>query len=650
MRKSQARTGVTPTRVVIATVATAAAVGAGLSSPALAATPNNVSLTANVTQINSLGGTAVTLTGGATTLSGAGGDAPYRVWLTSNATCSSTYPSASTVYVLAGTGSLSGEVLSVNTPPVAPGTWKFCAYDSATTPVLAGTSSASVLATPWGAPSSTVGPSGGGNNITLNAAGGFTGSTFAVEFNTTACPATYTAVSGTSIIAATTATKSTNNALLTTVPTTVLNNTGYYICAYSGTTTGASGSPLVARSNNTYGTFTSTLPTATVTPANGASATATTITVSTTAGTIPSTGTLGVIFTRNTCPTSNSSPSGDQIAATPVRITTGKVAVPVTTAVVSGAGMATTGWNVCLYNGQNAMIASPAVYTVAPQLSLTGVNNAASFNSSAASGHTASVSPTGGPAQGGTPITISDLSGIPTVEGAMLQVSLGGSPLNNVKAVDGTTITGTTTPHAPGSVNLTVTTAAGTKSTLYTLADATTYAGVFNFSYAINVSPNTAPPAAVAGTGTNNPWIDITGAGFSGLDFSTSEIPSASAATKAHVLLTDNAWYSQGSAAAVLTGATGIANPFTGAAPPITQCTGVLVIGDNEIVCQLDLANTITGNTTPATAAITTTAVAVPTGVYNITVVNSGGSPVLKSASFNYSIVSSSSTFTVASF
>jgi len=654
MRKSQARSGVTPTRAAIATVATAAAAMAGLSSPALAATPANTSLLASVSQINSLGGTAVTLTGGSSTLSG-GSDVPYRVWLTTNTTCSSTYPSASAAYVAAGNGSLSGEILSFNTPPVAPGTYKFCVYDSNATPVLAGTSSTSVLATPWGAPSIPAGPSGGGNSITLNANSGFTGTTFAVEFNTTVCPATYQTTSGTSIIASSTANKSSANTLVTTVPTTVLNNTGYYICVYSGTTTGVSGSPLVARSNNTYGTYTSTLPMATVTPTNGASATASTITLSTAAGTIPTTGTLGALFTRNTCPTSNSgSPSGDQIASTPQRITTGKVAVPVSSSVVSGTGMATTGWNVCLYNAQNAMITAPSVYTVAPQLDVTGVNNAASYSSAAVASSPASVTPTGGPAQGGTAITISNLSGIPTVDGAMLQVSLGGSPLSNVKAVDGTSITGVTTAHAPGSVNLTVTTAAGSKTTAYTLADTGANAGVFNYSYAINVSPNTAAPAATAGVTTNNPWIDITGAGFSGLSFTAASevggVTAATIATKAHVLLTDNGWYGQSSGATALTGATGVANPWTAADPPVSQCVGVLVIGDNEIVCQLDLANTITGNTTPATAVIDTGPTAVPSGTYTITVVNSGGNPVLKSASFNYSIVSSGSTFTVASF
>jgi len=233
-------------------------------------------------------------------------------------------------------------------------------------------------------------------------------------------------------------------------------------------------------------------------------------------------------------------------------------------------------------------------------------------------------------------------------------VSLGGSPLTNVKAVDGTTITGTTTAHAAGSVNLTVTTAAGSKSTLFTLADTTTNAGVFNYSYAINVSPNTAPPAAVAGTGTNNPWIDITGAGFSALTFTGGEVGSTAngtlISTRAQVLLTDNGWYNQISSGNSLTAGTGVANAFTAADPPITQCTGVLVIGDNEIVCQLDLANTITGHGTLANILINTGPAAVPTGTYTVTVVNSGGSPVLKSASFNYSIVSSGSTFTVASF
>jgi flagellar hook assembly protein FlgD len=654
MRKSRSRISGRPARAVIATAAATVVMLATTATAALASATSDQALTPSVTQIASQGGTSVSFTESTTSTSlSTMSTGPFSAWFTTAASCPANPPSAGATAVLAGTNITGADTVTIaSTPPLAIGSWRFCLYDAATTPLLAGHSTVALSAIPFGTPSSPTGATGGGNILTYTATGAFTGTTFATQFNTSPCPDKYATAAGTTIINSPTSTKgATSNTMSITVPTTVAANTGYYICVYAGSTVGTS--VIVSRSLNTYGTYASTLPTATVSPANGSSGAANAnLTLTAAPGTIPTTGTMGAIFTRNSCPSSNAAPSGDQLAGTVTRISTAKVAVAVSTSVVAGPRDATTAWNVCLYNAQNALILYPAVYTVAPSLDLTGVNNAASLTPSGAAG-AASISPAGGPAQGNTTVTISNLAGIPTAAGALLTASLGGVPLTNVTVIDSTSISGVTGPHAAGSVNLTITTAAGTKSTTYTLAATNAGMGVFNYSYAINVTPNTAPPAAVAGTGTNNPYVDITGAGFSALNFASSEITGSAGnthiASNAHVLLVDNTWYQQGSGVTLLTGTTGVTDPFTTAATPQTQCIGVLVIGDNELVCQLDLADKITGNAS-VPAVVTDATTAVPPGTYTVAVINSGGSPALLSTSYNYSIVSSGSTFTVSAF
>jgi hypothetical protein len=285
-----------------------------------------------------------------------------------------------------------------------------------------------------------------------------------------------------------------------------------------------------------------------------------------------------------------------------------KIAVTVPTAAVVFPGDVTTPWNLCAYadnTTSSPLVVQPAVYNVAPVL---GVNSA-------------SFSPAGGPAQGNSTVTITSLTGIPTADGALLTASLGGSPIT-ITGKTSTSITGTTSAHAAGPVKLSVTTAAGTKTTTGT---------PFTYSYGISVAPNTAPT-------NTTPVVDITGAGFGGLVFAN-VVHNTNLTDNAYVLLTDNAWNAQ-----TFTPNTGI-DVF--ALAPVSYCNNVLPISDSEIICTLNLAariDSVAG--TAGTQKATITNNQVPDGTYTITVVNSRSG--LASDLYNYSVPSSGSTFTVS--
>jgi hypothetical protein len=159
-----------------------------------------------------------------------------------------------------------------------------------------------------------------------------------------------------------------------------------------------------------------------------------------------------------------------------------------------------------------------------------------------------------------------------------------------------------------------VTTAAGT---------AYSSGNPFTYSYGITVSPTTAAPEETV-------TLDVQGAGFSSLDFGdfTAGAPDNA---KAHVLLVDNSWF-----------AANTGNPDEAYADGGVhgECAAVIKIGDNELICSLDLTVDIdaTGATVAATPA--------PAGAYQIVVVNAGTGL----SSTTHSNVSSGSTFTVATY
>lgn len=608
MRKSRTKTGSrTWVAGAVAALATATALATAPALPALA----GATMTLSTSQVAISGGTVLYVTGGTALTSSLG----VRFALSSNS-CPANYNTSQTGAVDGGLITIVDATTAyVTTPAMPAGTYKPCFYDDATTggsfaaDTMAGSGTVTVTAVNFGTLSATTGQSG--EKPTLTAASAvLTGTSYSTQFvsGVTACPTTYTTPSSTAIVGTTA--KTSTSVLTITVPTTLTAGTAYYVCSYAGTTAGSSA--LAIRGSVTFASFSSTLPAATLVPTGGSSGTQPTFTVSTSGSATPFTGTPAVLVTRNSCPlTYPASVSAvlEPYSATMTKISSSKIAVTMPATVIVGGSDVTTAWHVCTYTSNStgaAMGTAPVAYAVAPVLSVAS----AVFSSSS------------GPAQGGSAITITGLTGIPLVSGAQLTASLGGSPINGITALSTTSFSGTTTAHAAGPVQLSVTTAAGTK---------TTSGNVYTYTYGITVTPNTAARTA-------NPILDITGAGFGTLTFGNVATATALSASTAYVLLTDNDWNARDFS-------TDKVALDTGVDLPVSYCNNVLPISDAEIICTLNLTAMIDSASTD-TPVITTNAV--PNGTYTVTVVNAKDG--LNSADYNYSVVSSGSTFTVAPF
>lgn len=313
----------------------------------------------------------------------------------------------------------------------------------------------------------------------------------------------------------------------------------------------------------------------------------------------------------------------------PTRLTTSKIVIPVpsgtTQPAVALVGSQTSSkFYVCVYDGTStstSTLLASATYSIAAQPTL-------ALQSATPPG----VSPTSGPALSGNTIT---LTGTGFISGATT-VTIGGAAATQVTVnASGTIVTASAPSHAPASNQIVaVTTTGGTAS----------WTG-YTFSNAVNVVPNTSPNTA-------NPTLDITGAGFSTLtwatDLDTTGIagPALAHSTGARIVLTDNTWATANGAVYGSTGGS-LFKGTTAGLYPVAQCGGILPISDGEVICVLDLKDPITYTATPTYALL---AGAVPNGTYQLTVVNSDAATELLTASNNYSITASGSTFTVSPF
>ncbi|MEU4163757.1 hypothetical protein [Actinoplanes sp. NPDC026670] len=617
MRKSQARSRIRPFAAgATAAVATAAALAAS-GLPAAAA----ANLVLNTSQVAAAGGTVLYVSGWSGTADG------YGVrFVTSTGTCPTDYDDSGTgvVEVAGALEDLSASVSWILTPALTAGTtYKPCFYQgtganaAAATDTLASSGTTTVTAVNFGVPSATTGQAA--EKVTLTSpSAAWSASTYASQFvsGVTACPNTYTAASSSVLVAATV--KTSTSVLTITVPTVVVG-TSYLICTYAGTTAGTSA--LNGRGTTSFTAFDKTLPAVTVKPNAGSSSQENTVTVSAPTGSTAFTGTPDAIVSRNSCP--NTRPLAANLGNTTflepyeavlTKISNAKVAVtiPADVVLVNGGDVATP-WNICIYassTAASALVSAPGIYNVAANLEVSGAQFAVG---SGAAGNTAA-----GPAQGGSAITVSGLEGIPTATGALITASLGGSAIENIVVKSTSTFTGTTTSHAAGAVDLKVTTAAGSDSTANQ---------PYTYNYGITVTPNTAANTA-------NPVLDITGAGFDALSFENVAASAVPTAGKSLVLLTDNTWNAQS-----------FTNLTAYAVKPISYCNTVLPISDTEIICTLSLTASVAST---SGTQLTLGGGAVPAGTYTITIANDADG--LDSANYELSVVSSGSTFTVASF
>lgn len=619
MRKSQARTGHRPLKALAAAAFATSVVLAGTAGPAQA----GATLTLSQTQVAITGGTVLYISGGTGLASTQG----IR-FTPSSGSCPATYDAATPAGTVNG-----GLITAVNvntawvtTPAMPAGTYKPCLYLSATNgaPYTTDTFAASGNVTVTAVNMATLSPTTGaaGDKVTMTASSAiFTAASYGTEFvsGVTACPTTYTAAGSTVIVGTTV--KTSTEVLTVTVPSTLTTGTPYYVCSYAGTT---AGSALAAVGKATFASFDSALPPVTLSPTGGGSGASTIVTISVPTTSAVFTGTPNVLLTRNACPLVRPADAAlggttglEPYAVVPTKISNSKLYVTMPSTVIGGGGVAT--WNICTYASVDTgavLVADPATYTVAPAMTWTAPTFAVGGTGAALTGS--------GPAQGGSQITISALDGIPTTPGALLSASLGGSPIDITTVNSSTSFTGITSAHAPGAVALSVTTAAGTRTTIG-LATPLPY----TYTYGITVTPNT----AASGT---TPVLDIAGAGFASLSFADVLTGAGPVANKSYVLLTNNTWNAQ---------------TFSGigamAVAPTSYCNGVLPISDKEIICTLNLTAMID----PASAANVATITAgtdVPAGTYTITVANDADN--LESSNSDLSITSSGSTFTVAPF
>ncbi|WP_430779990.1 hypothetical protein [Actinoplanes sp. G11-F43] len=631
MRKSRNKTGSRALRAGVAVTATTAAVVAGTALPAYAA-----AFVLSTTQISATGGTPVTLYGGSA-LAGKG------VRFVPNATtCPTAYDTVDATSPAAGAlvGSTTKAWVSSPAGLTLGSTYKLCLYADAASGAAYATDSTTdtMVVVNIGNLSTTTGNANSRPTISVTGANYATNATFASQFisGATTCPTTYQATGVANIAAATSRTSATS--VTVTVPTLVAG-TPYLVCTYNGSTVNSS--TLQIRASSTFTTApTPALPAATISPASGSSGVATNILVNApSTNTSLFTGTPEVLITRNSClttrPTNASliTPAGwETTAAATTKITNAKLAVAVPTSTVNAHGDVTTPYSVCVYasnSSGSALLASPITYAVAPLLTVADATTRFQVGSQVSPTTTAS-----GPSQGGSTITVTGLTGIPSQAsvdgGATLAATLGGSPLTGIKVIDATSFTGVTSARAPGVVKLAVTTAAGT---------VTAPTARYTYTYGITTVPNTATQGSA-------PVLDITGAGFSALTFAdptcTGGPPVTSCATpaadKSYVLLTDNSWNGQTFGASVLAWN----STHTGTA----FCRNVLPISDEELICTMDLANKIDAVAGTSPFAATLSGTAVPAGTYTVTVVNDADG--LESGEF--SIQSSGSTFTVAPF
>lgn len=229
---------------------------------------------------------------------------------------------------------------------------------------------------------------------------------------------------------------------------------------------------------------------------------------------------------------------------------------------------ASTKYALCVYNGSTAGT-SPLVgsgqYSVG--LKPTLLANGA-------------VSPTNGPALGGSTITVYGANFVQNTAAAPnnTTATIGGLALKDINvAVGGASFTATTPAHAAGGpFTLTVTTPGGTVSTL---GGTTTKADVFSFTNGINITPNTASNTKQTPTD-----VDVSGVGFQAMDFTTTT-GTTPIDTHSHIYLTNGPY-----------NATGLTTTTTGnkANGPVTECLNVLVVSDTEVLCSLNLSNSLT--------------------------------------------------------
>jgi hypothetical protein len=298
-----------------------------------------------------------------------------------------------------------------------------------------------------------------------------------------------------------------------------------------------------------------------------------------------------------------------------IRINSGRIAVTVPAELALPASFTTARFNMCVYDTDSlttSTLLASAAYSIAAKPTITNIT------------------PTAGPALGGYTVNV---SGTGFTSGTT--ATLGNVALNNITVnTAGTLLTGTAPARPAGSnIQLVLTTQGGTVTSNdpdnngkigVGVSDDAASAMNFGLTNGIVVTPNTAPSGST-------PSLDIQGVGFSGMSFvdATTSWTTAIDATPHIALIAKSTGY--GLAAA--------------GARPISLCRGVLVLNDTELLCTLDLDNSLD----PTADTATSTSADVPTGVYNVQIIQTNAATTT-TAQAGGTAITSGSTFTVAAY
>jgi hypothetical protein len=304
-------------------------------------------------------------------------------------------------------------------------------------------------------------------------------------------------------------------------------------------------------------------------------------------------------------PTTVAVGAGIVAVATPKILSAKKLAftVPSTVTLVPVASSTAVNWLLCVYPGTNtttSAVTAAATYTVAaaPTIALTSAT-------------IPGIVPSSGPALGGGSVTITGTGFTGTTTASTTTAKIGSVSLTGVNWINATTLTATVPPQAAAAgLSVSVTNTGGTA----------TLAAAYTYSNGIIVSPNTT-------TSTVATDVDIQGVGFSSLSLIHTTGSTIDDATS-HVYITDGAYDPTG---------------VTKADSEVGECTNVLVISDNELICTVNPA-------IPDGAGATMTALT--NGTFTLQTVSDGtpGTHAVGTAGYAASILSSGSTFTVAPF
>lgn len=386
------------------------------------------------------------------------------------------------------------------------------------------------------ATSATSGVSGGGNQITVNGSAFSAAGSVGAVFSATACSSSLGTTNPANLVPSNFTRQSTFTIHLT-VPSGVVaaggpSPTMYNLCFYDTSAATSSLLTFVPYAVHSVG----------LNPASGSYLSTVGVTATSPQPFLSGiTAPAAMLISGGGCPAVYSTTVANSIALTAPgavrRLTNNRAALTIPP-------LAQGGYQVCFYanNSSTGGLLGTAGYTAAVVAAPTGVL------------------PSAGPASGGNTITVVG-NDFPTEPGR-ITATLGGVPLTNIQPVSDKAFTAVAPSHSvEANVALVVTTSSGTKA----------LTGAYSYLNPLKVFPNTSPNTAA------NVDVSVQGLGFMSVNFGIG-------GNAARVFLVDGVY--DGSDAGAGARANGA----------VAECVNVLPIGDDELICTLQLNRRLNAN------------------------------------------------------